>query len=633
MSSFSLKQLAWLALPLSLVACSPQPPEQPQTPYSEHTRVTTPTIDQHSFANSNQVHTPHLHLSLQVDFNQKKLTGYAEYDLAFRDPRATNVVFDTEALTIYGVEQQIRGNWQDTTFVLGERDPILGTPLSVRVTAGAEKVRIHYSSSPNATGLDWVDPVGTAGGQYPFLYSQSQPHYARTWIPIQDTPTERLTFTGELYTPPYLVGLMGANNPPNPERTGYYEFRSEQPIPSYLMAIAVGDLDFHALNERMAIYAEPSVLASAVAEFAYTTDMMDVTEQLFGPFAWDRYDQLVLPPSFPFGGMENPQLAFITPTVIAGDQSLVSLIAHELAHSWSGNLVTNATWRDLWLNEGFTSYVENRIMEAVYGEERAHMERMLDAQSLKSSLPQLSERQQVLHIELEQRDPDTAFTSVPYIKAQLFLFFLEERFGRERFDAFVRQYFADFSFATITTAQFVDYLKTNLLALEPDLVPLVEVEEWLYAPGLPDSAPVPQVAAFDRVAEAQQNWFAGESIDISHWSIHERAYFLSQLPKDISQDDLARLDEEFELTATRNNAILSQWLVIAIQYNYEPAMPRVREMLTSMGRLAFIRPVYSALAATPEGLTLARDIYAEAQPSYHVLTRDQIEAILGLNEN
>ncbi|WP_241972485.1 M1 family metallopeptidase [Aliidiomarina haloalkalitolerans] len=632
MYSFSLKQLTWLAVPFALIACSPQAPAPAETPLSEHTRVLTPTIDQHSFANSNQVHTPHLHLSLQVDFNQKKLTGYAEYDLSFRDARATEVVFDTEQLNIYGVEQHIHGDWHDTTFALGQRDPILGTPLTVRVTAGAEKVRIHYSSSPQATGLDWVDPVGTAGGQYPFLYSQSQPHYARTWIPIQDTPTERLTFTGELYTPPYLIGLMGANNPPNPERTGYYEFRSEQPIPSYLMAIAVGDLDFYALNDRMAIYAEPSVLADAVAEFAYTTDMMAVTESLFGPFAWDRYDQLVLPPSFPFGGMENPQLAFLTPTVIAGDQSLVSLIAHELAHSWSGNLVTNATWRDLWLNEGFTSYVENRIMEAVYGEERALMERMLDAQSLLVSLPNLTERQQVLHIELEQRDPDTAFTSIPYIKAQLFLFFLEERFGRERFDPFVRQYFADYSFATITTAEFVEYLQANLLALEPNLVSIAEVEEWLYSPGLPESAPTPEVAAFDRVAAAQERWFAGENIDISNWSIHERAYFLSQLPDDVSQQDLARMDAEFELTNTRNNAILSQWLVIAIQHNYQPALPRVRDMLTSMGRLAFIRPVYAALAATPEGLELAREIYTEAEPSYHVLTRDQIEVILKLRE-
>lgn len=595
-----------------------------------HWRVETPTIDEHSFANSNQVRTPHLHLSLAVDFNAKVLSGYVEFELEYLETNTDTLILDTEMLTIARTEAYTNGEWAHTEFNLGERDVILGTPLSVSLPPGAEKVRVHYSSSPEATGLDWVAPEGTAGGKHPFLYSQSQPHYARTWIPIQDTPTERLTFSAELRTPPELIGLMGANNPPNPERTGVYQFESRQKIPSYLMAIAVGDLAFHALNERMAIYAEPSVLESAVAEFGYTTDMMDVTEELFGPFAWDRYDQLVLPPSFPFGGMENPQLAFLTPTVIAGDQSLVSLIAHELAHSWSGNLVTNATWRDLWLNEGFTSYVENRIMEAVYGKERALMERMLDAQSLDAALPSLSERQQVLHIELAQRDPDSSFTAVPYTKAQQFLFFLEDRFGRDTFDAFVRQYFADFAFQSLTTEQFQDYMERELVLPNPGRVSREEIMQWLYAPGLPDNSPRPQVAAFERVAEAQERWFAGETIDISAWSIHERLYFLSNLPEDVSQNQLARMDREFNLTHTKNNSVLSNWLVIAIQHDYQPAMPRVEEMLISMGRLAYILSVYRALAATPEGLEQARLIYAKAKPSYHVLTRDQVEDVLGL---
>lgn len=595
-----------------------------------HWRVETPTIDEHSFANSNEVRTPHLHLNLAVDFTAQVLSGYVEFDLEYVDASADKLVLDTEMLTIARTEAYTDGNWVHTEFSLGERDVILGTPLTVSLPSGAEKVRVHYSSSPDATGLDWVAPEGTAGGEHPFLYSQSQPHYARTWIPIQDTPTERLTFSAELRTPPELIGLMGANNSPNPERTGVYHFESRQKIPSYLMAIAVGDLAFHALDERMAIYAEPSILESAVAEFGYTTDMMRVTEELFGPFAWDRYDQLVLPPSFPFGGMENPQLAFLTPTVIAGDQSLVNLIAHELAHSWSGNLVTNATWRDLWLNEGFTSYVENRIMEAVYGEERALMERMLDAQSLDAALPALSERQQVLHIELEQRDPDSTFTAVPYTKAQQFLFFLEERFGREIFDAFVRQYFADFAFQSLTTAEFQDYMERELVLPNPDKVSRAEIMQWLYAPGLPESAPRPQVAAFERVANAQQRWFAGDAIDIRDWSIHERLYFITNLPEDISHNQLERMDREFNLTNTQNNSVLSNWLVIAIRHDYQPAMPRIEEMLTSMGRLAYIRPVYAALAATPEGLEQARAIYAKAKPSYHVLTRDQVEDVLGL---
>ncbi|RUO26301.1 aminopeptidase [Aliidiomarina minuta] len=595
---------------------------------NEHLRVATPTADQHSFANSNEVRAPHLHLNLEADFEAQQLRGYAEYTLEYLNEEADTFVVDTYQLSIDRVEAKQGDDWQSTDFNLGSHDPILGQALRIQLPQNTGKVRIHYASSPEATGLDWVSAEGTAGGEHPFLYSQSQPHYARTWIPIQDTPAERLTFTAELRTPAELVGLMGAKNPPNPERTGYYEFTARQPIPSYLMAIAVGDLDFYALNERMAIYAEPSILESAVAEFSYTTDMMRVTEEMFGPYAWDRYDQLVLPPSFPFGGMENPQLAFITPTVIAGDQSLVSLIAHELAHSWSGNLVTNASWRDLWLNEGFTSYVENRIMEAVYGEERALMERMLSRQSLDAAVASLDERQQVLHLELQQRDPETIFTRIPYIKAASFLFFLEEQFGRETFDAFVRQYFEDFAFKSLDTKAFESYLYANLINKHLGKVARHEVEEWLYQPGLPESAPDPEVEALQRVAEAQERWFEGEQIDISAWSIHERLYFLRNLPDDITQAQLARMDEEFELTDTLNNSVLSVWLTIAIRHDYEPAQHKVDEMLLTMGRLAYILPVYAALNEVDS--ERAQDLYAAAKPTYHQLTQAEVENILDL---
>ncbi len=611
---------------------------------SEHLRVPTPTSDLHSFANSNQVRAPHLHLNLDVDFDAQQLRGYAQYELEYIDASANYMVLDTYDLDIQQVEIFANDSWQEGSFRLGDKDPVLGQALTISIVfegnvegnveddseqaTRAEQVRIHYASSPTATGLDWVSPEGTAGGEHPYLYSQSQPHYARTWVPIQDTAASRLTFSARLTTPPELIGLMGANNPPNPERTGVYEMQTNQPIPPYLMAIAVGDLDFYALNERMAIYAEPSVLQSAVEEFSYTTDMMEVTEAMFGPYAWDRYDQLILPPSFPFGGMENPQLAFITPTVIAGDQSLVSLIAHELAHSWSGNLVTNATWRDLWLNEGFTSYVENRIMEAVYGEDRALMQRMLSDQSLESSIGALSERQQVLHLELEQRDPETIFTRVPYDKAAAFLFFLEDRVGRDTFDAFVRQYFADYAFKSLDTKEFEAYLYANLVDDHSDVVSREEVKEWLYEPGMPSTWVRVEVDAFARVDDARTAWLEGEQVDFAAWSIHERLYFLRHLPQGLSSDELARLDSELGLSETRNNSVLTSWLGIAIREQYEPALHRVDDIVFGMGRLAYLVPVYAALYEMDADST--REMYLRARPQYHQLTRDAVEDMLGI---
>ncbi|RUO30318.1 M1 family metallopeptidase [Aliidiomarina soli] len=621
----TIKTTLLVSAPMWLLACSPAP--EPVTDFSpsEHYRVQTPTDDLHSYANTNDVRAPHLHLELDVNFEEKTLSGFAEYQLEYINSEAAEFVLDTDDLDIHRVELSDGEGWQDGSFRLGEDDPVLGAALRIELTDQPTKVRVHYTSSPTATGLDWVEPAGTAGGEHPYLYSQSQPHYARTWVPIQDTASSRLTFSARLTTPPQLIGLMGANNPPNPERTGVYEMASEQAIPPYLMAIAVGDLEFHALNERMAIYAEPSVLEAAVNEFSYTTDMMEVTESMFGPYAWDRYDQLILPPSFPFGGMENPQLAYITPTVIAGDQSLVSLIAHELAHSWSGNLVTNATWRDLWLNEGFTSYVQNRIMEAVYGEERALMERMLADQSLKRSIESLTERQQVLHLELEQRDPETIFTSVPYDKAASFLFFLESRVGRDVFDSFVRQYFADYSFKSLNTKEFEQYLYDNLVDSN-DNVSREDVQQWLYQPGLPESMVTVEVDAFSEVDDARQAWLEGAAVDMSQWSIHERLYFLRHLPNGMSDDELARLDRELGLTSTQNNAVLTNWLEIAIRHDYEPALHRVEEMALGMGRLAYLIPVYSALLEADP--TRAFELYEQAKPDYHQLTRDSIEALL-----
>lgn len=597
---------------------------------TEHYRVQTPTDDLHSFANSNQVRAPHLHLELDVDFDAKQLNGFAEYTLQYSDESVNYFILDSYDLNIHSVEINFENEWQESSFQLGDKDPVLGSALMVSLVnendALVEKVRIHYSSSPTAMGLDWVQPAGTAGGEHPFLYSQSQPHYARTWIPIQDTAASRLTFSAQLTTPEHLLGLMGAHNQPNTERTGTYEMQTEQPVPPYLMAIAVGDLDFYALNDRMGIYAEPSVLEAAVNEFAYTTEMMDATEAMFGPYAWDRYDQLILPPSFPFGGMENPQLAFITPTVIAGDQSLVNLIAHELAHSWSGNLVTNATWRDLWLNEGFTSYVENRIMEAVYGEDRALMERMLSDQGLVNSMESLTRRQQVLHLELEQRDPESIFTSVPYDKAAAFLFFLEDRVGREIFDAFVRQYFADYSFKSLGTKEFEQYLYENLIDQHSEQVSREEVREWLYAPGLPESMVMVEVAAFDRVDDVRESWLQGEQIEFAQWSIHEQLYFLRHLPSDMSEDLLARLDQELNLTDSRNNAILTSWLGIAIRHDYQPALGRIEDIVFGMGRLAYLMPVFGAL--NEMDAEQAQALYEQAKPGYHQLTRDALESLL-----
>ena len=259
-----------------------------------------------------------------------------------------------------------------------------------------------------------------------------------------------------------------------------------QPIPSYLIAIAIGDLTFQPMSERTGVWAEPAVVASAAREFEDTEQMIKTTEALYGPYRWGRYDLLVLPPSFPFGGMENPRVTFATPTVIVGDKSLVALVAHELAHSWSGNLVTNATWGDFWLNEGFTTYLERRIVEVVYGGRLADMERIIGLRDLAQARADVSvPGDRTLQPELAGRDPDDAYSVVPYEQGALFLSFLEARFGRDTFDRFLRRWFDEHAFQSVTTAQFLAFLSKHLLSTKPGVVTEAQIQEWLHTEGDP----------------------------------------------------------------------------------------------------------------------------------------------------
>jgi leukotriene-A4 hydrolase len=590
--------------------------------------------DAHSYSNPAEVRVRHVDLDWDVLFEQKILKGSATLTVE-RTARGRNapLVLDTRNLGVTRVEASAGGRaWREARFTLGAADAILGAPLTVQLPARADRVRVHYTTSPSASGLQWLEPAQTAGRRLPFMFTQSQAIHARSWIPLQDTPQVRVTYTARVRTPRELLAVMSADNDQRAARDGDYSFRMAQPIPSYLIALAVGDLRFRPMGRRTGVYAEPSVVESAAREFADTERMVEATERLYGPYRWGRYDILVLPPSFPFGGMENPRLTFATPTILAGDRSLVSLIAHELAHSWSGNLVTNATWRDFWLNEGFTTYLERRILEAVYGRERAQMEAALGRRTLDDELKTLAERDEILHVDLKGRDPDEGFTQIPYEKGALFLRHLEETFGRERFDPFLRAYFDRFAFQSITTEDFVSHLRRNLLNRNPRLAARVPVEEWIYSAGLPAGAPSPRSDAFARVEEQARSWRQGglraEQIDTRRWTTHEWLHFLKSLPEDLDRERMAELDRAFRLTRSGNSEVAFQWLLMSIRSRYEAAYPRLEEFLTSIGRRKFLRPLYEELAKTPEGRERALAIYRRARPGYHPIAVSTIDQLL-----
>jgi leukotriene A-4 hydrolase/aminopeptidase len=576
--------------------------------------------DYHSFANPESIKVTHLNLDLTVDFAKKVLVGTAQLDLQKVDSNSTLLILDTRDLTINSVTAM----GKEVKFNLASGDSFLGAALTIEVPADADSVVISYQTSPKASGVQWLTPEQTAGKKHPFLFTQAQAIHARSFIPLQDSPQVRMTYEATIRTPKELLAVMSAFNDPDTERDGVYKFSMPQPIPSYLIALAVGDLHFKSMGKRTGVYSEKGILDAAADEFSDTESMLIATEKAFGPYSWDRYDLLILPPSFPFGGMENPRLSFITPTVIAGDKSLVALIAHELAHSWSGNTVTNATWRDLWLNEGFTTYLTYRIMQMVYGDERFEMEAVLGRQDLQADIDSLPANEQIMAIDLRGRDPDDVFSNIPYEKGALFLRELEHKVGRKNFDQFLLSYFEKFAFKSITTDKFVSYLEQTLLKDHSDKLSIARIEQWIFQPGIPESAPVPESDAFSIVDQARDAWLAGkiqaDEINSEKWVVHQWLYFLNNMPEILSKEQLADLDKAFALTNSKNNEIAHSWLLISVTNWYQPAFNRLHDYLTSIGRNKLVKPLYKALSQTQEGKVMAQKAFSEAKAGYHPLT-------------
>lgn len=606
-----------LALVICLVAISPL------------LKLHAAVKDQHSFANPEQISSTHLSLDVQVDFDKSQLRGFVEHQLKRYDAKANTLVLDTRALVIEKVQQQnAKGVWSDAVFTLGKAAGILGQSLSIKLAAHSEKVRIYYHTTADSSGLQWLSAAQTTEKQQPFLFSQSQAIHARSWIPLQDTPAVRVSYQARVRTPKQLLAVMSADNSKNLERDGDYHFDMPQPIPAYLIALAVGDLHFKAMSTQTGVYAEKTWLDKAANEFADTQHMMDVASGLYGQYPWGRYDLLILPASFPFGGMENPRLSFITPTVITGDKSLVSLIAHELAHSWSGNLITNSNWEDLWLNEGFTNFFENRIMSEVYGKARADMEYSLSVAELERSLPDLTKADQALKLQLQGRDPDEAFSPVAYVKGQLFLSYLEQQFGRQHFDAFVSLYFKTFAFQSMDTQSFLTFLQHNLLAKYPGKVTEKDVQQWVFQDGLPTNYPKRPSDAFSKVEQQLALFLAGNANwQTKDWTVHQWLHLLDKLPRNSTKQQLMNLDQQFAFSQSQNAEIFVAWAKLAIPLQYQALQQPLEQFLLKVGRSKFVVPLYRALVASPVWSEFGKNVYRQARPGYHPLTQAQVDKL------
>ncbi len=589
-----------------------------------------PRTDPHSCFDDAQPRTERLDLDLTVDFAARCLHGTAT--LTFGSQDGGPVDLDTRGLKIAAVRPAAG---QPVDFSIGPEDPILGRCLRVELPPGAGSITVEYRTAPDASGLQWLEPAQTAGGRHPFVFSQCQAIHARSVAPLQDSPVARLRYGAALTVPSALAAVMsagstGASDDAGGQRT--FRFEMPQPIPPYLLALAVGNITSRDLSPRSRVWAEHEVVDAAAWEFAAVESMITTAEHLFGPYDWERYDLLVLPPSFPYGGMENPRMTFVTPSLLAGDRSLVDVVAHELAHSWTGNLVTNANAEHFWLNEGWTVWAERRILEALHGTEAAALSWVLGAASLRQSLDRLGADSPLtrLRTHLEQVDPDEVFSSVPYEKGARLLALLEATVGRARFDLFVHAYMQRFRFTSITTEQWLELVAAEL----PGALEQINAREWIEGTGLPANAPQFHAVVLDAIETQVAAWVA---VGGAHappppqpaWNSTELQVFLQRLPRPLPAAACAALESAFGLAAPRNAEIRCEWLTIAAASGYEPAFDAIRAFLCSIGRMKYLRPLYTALGATPQTRALARSIFAAAAPRYHITARRMVERLVG----
>ncbi len=586
--------------------------------------------DPHSYAKPAEARVTHVSLDLTADFTRKSLLGTATLTIAAA-PGASEIVLDVDNLTIRSVRAP---DGAELHYAVGARDATKGSPLAIALPLGVRRIVVAYETSPQAGALQWLDPAQTASNK-PFMFSQGESILTRSWIPTQDSPGIRQTYDARIVAPEGLRAVMSSEMlSPNGTRAAggrAYRFRMRHPIPPYLIAVAVGDLEFRSVGPRTGVWAEPSVVQAAAYEFADMERMMEVAEALYGPYRWGRYDVLVLPPSFPYGGMENPRLTFATPTVLAGDRSLVSLIAHELAHSWSGNLVTNAVWADFWLNEGFTSYIESRIVEALYGADRANMARVLDWAGIQTALRTTQPDAQRLHLRASP-DPENYNSAVAYDKGALFLRTVETAVGRDTLDAYLRSYFTRFAFKPMTSEKFLEDFRRHVVKGDAALEASLQLDRWVYEPGLPSNAAAPHAAGFDRVTQAVNAFNAGgpaSAAPWSSWGTLERQRFLQTLPRRMPRARLDELERTLRLNETGNSEVLFDWFTIAVENRYDPSTPAIETFLTRQGRRKFVLPIYRNLMAQGAwGQAIARRIYARARASYHPVTAESVDRIV-----
>uniref|UniRef100_A0A8D8PRL4 Leukotriene A-4 hydrolase n=2 Tax=Cacopsylla melanoneura TaxID=428564 RepID=A0A8D8PRL4_9HEMI len=578
--------------------------------------------DPNSFSRPELAEIKHIDLCLDVDFDTKVLCGEATYAIHVKKPDVSNVIMDVHNLTIFEILD--KKTQTPLNYTVGQHVDNFGSKLDITLPADLEArhhqvdVTIKYKTAPTSSALQWLEPAQTAGKTKPYLFSQCQPIHARSMLPVQDTPSVKQTYTATINAPKDLTVLMSALKPNELENYFY------QPItvPSYLIAIVVGNLANYKLSERCSVWSEPELVKDAAYEFSETETFLKTAESICGTYVWKVYDIVMLPPSFPFGGMENPCLTFVTPTLLAGDKSLASVVAHEISHSWTGNLVTNRNFEHFWLNEGFTMFVERKIAGRLKGEAERHFDALSGLKDLKQALKNLGESNPLtkLIVDLKHTHPDDAFSTCPYEKGHTFLFYLEQLLGGpQEFEPWLKKYLQEFALKSIDT----DSFKTHLLShfAHKEQIKEIDWDLWLNSTGMPPIIPKYDTSLQDACADLASRWISWnqsvtptppfEKQDLAKFSPGQKIEFLAIL-LDKEFNDISKvqaLQETYNLNRVKNCEIRFRWLKLCLKSKWKEQVPLVVDMVTSQGRMKYVRPLYRELYAWEDTRKTAIDTF------------------------
>jgi leukotriene-A4 hydrolase len=590
--------------------------------------------DPTSYANLDEAKVVDIFLKLDVDFDKHVLAGTVTLTVEKVKADAARLVLDSSDLKIHSATEESTGRALDFTVA----DPgFVGSKVVVKLPTTTDKtvkITIEYSTSNNASALQWLSPAQTAGKTHPYLFSQCQAIHCRSMVPLQDTPAVKSTYSAEITAPAELTVLMSAVRQGEPESVAdgkkrLHRFTQKIPIQSYLIAIAAGKLESRKIGPRSHVWSEKEFIDASAYEFEDTELMLKSAEELCGPYVWGTYDILVLPPSFPYGGMENPCLTFSTPTLLAGDKSLANVIAHEIAHSWSGNLVTNKNFEHFWLNEGFTVFTERKITGRLEGgEPMRHFSAIGGWNDLSEAINDVlgkDNKLTALVLDLTGVDPDDAFSIVPYEKGSAFLWYLEDTVGGPtKMEPFLRSYYDHFKYKSIDSyefkAFFLDYFKSETI------VTSIDWEGWFNNPGMPPYKPKYDDSLARACYELKDKWVKwneqGPAPDnVGDWNkltSGQKVEFLGVLlaeEKPLSIKKLEKMEELYKLNSVINAEIRCRWIRLGLAGHWKDAIPRAVKMVTDQGRMKFLRPIYRDLYKWEESREAALEIFEKNRGS------------------